>query len=87
MDLGALLPALLSLLPEAEEAPHPVEPSVPRRATVDVRVSRDGTGTFGLLLEDTTALVVRLDPHGAAALAGLRRGDRVLCVDGAPLVG
>ena len=64
MDLGALLPALLpallSLLPEAEEAadlppPGPAAPRVPRRATVDVRVSRDGTGTFGLLLEDTTA--------------------------------
>ena len=87
-----MLPALLSLLPEAEEAadlhpPGPAAPSAPRRVTMDVRVSRDGTGTFGLLLEDTTALVVRLDPHGAAALAGLRRGDRVLCVDGAPLVG
>ena len=92
MELGALLPALLGLLPAPEEFAHlhppgPAAPSVPRRAAVDVRVSRDGTGTFGLLLEDTTALVVRLDPHGAAALAGLRRGDRVLCVDGAPLVG
>ena len=43
-------------------------------------------GTFGLLLEDVTALLVHLDARGAAALAGLRRGDRVLCVDGAPLV-
>ena len=43
-------------------------------------------GTFGLLLEDVTALLVHLDARGAAALAGLRRGDRVLCVDGAPPV-
>ena len=75
VDLGALLPALLSLLPEAEEAadlhpPGPAAPSMPRRATVDVRtLTRTLPRTLALTLTLTLALALALTRCASAATA------------------
>jgi len=53
------------------------------------RARRDGYGGIGLSLKFVggTALVTRLIAEGPAALAGIKAGDRITHVDGAPVSG